>query len=70
MSPTSNAHVIRVTKARRMGWVGNVAPMVEKVDTYRALVVRPKGRRPLGRSRHRWEDNSKIVLLEIGWEGE
>jgi hypothetical protein len=44
--------------------------MVEKVGTYRVLVLNPKGRRSLGRSRHRWEDNSKIVLLEIGWEGE
>jgi hypothetical protein len=59
-----------MTKARRMGCVGNVAPVVEKVGTYRALVLNPKGRRPLGRSRHRWEDNSKTVLLEIRWEGE
>ena len=70
MSPTSNAHVIRVTKARRMGWVGNVAAIVEKVGTYRAFVVKPKGRRPPGRSRHRWEDNCKTDLLEVGWEGE
>jgi hypothetical protein len=49
-------------KARKMGWVGDVAPMLEKVGTYRAFVVKPKGRRPLGRSRRRWEDNSKIVF--------
>jgi len=44
--------------------------MMEKVGTYRAFVVKPKGRRPLGRSRHRWEDNSKTDLLEIGWRRE
>jgi hypothetical protein len=27
----------------------------------------PAGKRPLGRLRHRWENNSKMVLREIGW---
>jgi hypothetical protein len=31
------------------------------------LVGRPEGRRPLGRPRHRWEDNIKIDLEEVGW---
>jgi hypothetical protein len=31
------------------------------------LVGRPEGRRPLGRSRRRWEDNIKIDLREIGF---
>jgi hypothetical protein len=48
----------------------HVAPMGEKVGTYRAFVVKTDGRRPLGRSKHRWDNNSKICLLEIGWEGE
>jgi hypothetical protein len=29
--------------------------------------VRPEGRRPLGRPRHRWEDNIKMDLEEVGW---
>jgi hypothetical protein len=33
---------------------------------YRVLVRRPKGMRPLGRPRHRWEDNIKMGLQEIG----
>jgi hypothetical protein len=28
-----------------------------------------KGKRPLGRSRHRWEDNIKMDHKEIGCEG-
>jgi hypothetical protein len=36
---------------------------------YRVLVERSGGKRPLGRSRHRWEDNIKIDLREIGIEG-
>jgi hypothetical protein len=30
---------------------------------------KPKGKRPLGRPRHRWVDNIKMDLLEIGWGG-
>jgi hypothetical protein len=33
------------------------------------LVGRPKGRRPLGRPRRRWEDNIKMDLQEVGWGG-
>jgi hypothetical protein len=29
----------------------------------------PEGRRPLGRPRHRWEDNMKMDLQEVGWGG-
>jgi hypothetical protein len=36
---------------------------------YRVLVVRPEGKRPLGRSRRRWKDNIKIGLREIGIDG-
>jgi hypothetical protein len=42
--------------------------MGEKRGTYRILVRRPEGRRPLGRPRHRWEDNIKTDLREVGWE--
>jgi hypothetical protein len=33
---------------------------------YRVLVGRPEGKRPLGRHRHRWADNIKMDLREIG----
>jgi hypothetical protein len=36
---------------------------------YRDLVGKPEGRRPLGRPRLRWEDNIKMDLREVGWEG-
>jgi hypothetical protein len=36
---------------------------------YRVLVGRPKGKKPLGRPRHRWEDNIKMDLKEIGIDG-
>jgi hypothetical protein len=30
-------------------------------------VEKPEGRRPLGRLRHRWEDNIKMNVGEVGW---
>jgi hypothetical protein len=41
----------------------------EKRNAYRILVGKPEGKRPLGRPRHRWEDNIKMDLREIGWGG-
>ena len=28
---------------------------------------KPEGKRPLGTHRHRWEDNIKMDLQEVGW---
>jgi hypothetical protein len=39
------------------------------MNSYRALVGNPEEKRSLGRSRHRWENNIKIDLREIGWGG-
>jgi len=36
---------------------------------YRVLVKNPDGKRPLGRPRHRWEDNIKMDLQEVGCRG-
>jgi hypothetical protein len=38
----------------------------KKRNSYRVLVGNPEGKRPLGRPRHRWEDNIKMVLREMG----
>jgi hypothetical protein len=43
--------------------------MREGRGVYRVLVGRPKGKRPLGRPRHRWEDNIKMDFREIGIDG-
>jgi hypothetical protein len=59
-------NIVRVIKSRRMRWAGHVACMGEGRGVYRVLVGRPEGKRPLGRPRHRWEDNIKLDLREIG----
>jgi hypothetical protein len=56
---------IRVIKSR-MRWVGHMACMGEGSGVYRVLVGRTKGKRPLGRRKHRWEDNVKTDLRKIG----
>jgi hypothetical protein len=33
------------------------------------LARKPEDKRPVGRHRHKWEDNIKIDLWEVGWEG-
>ena len=35
----------------------------------KVLVGKPEGKRPLGRCKGRWEDNIKMDLQEVDWEG-
>jgi hypothetical protein len=68
----SSPNIIRVIKSRRMRWAGHVACMGDERGAYRILVGRPEGRRPLGRSRRRWEDNIKMIFKkwdERAWTG-
>jgi hypothetical protein len=37
-------------------------------SAYSILAGKPEGRRPLRRNRRKWEDNTKINLLELGLE--
>ena len=48
-----------------MRWAGHVARMGEGRGVYGVLVGKPEGKRPLGRPRHRWEDNIKMYLQEV-----
>jgi len=43
--------------------------MGESRGLYRVLVGKPEVKRPLGRPRHRWEDNIKMDLQKVGCEG-
>jgi hypothetical protein len=63
----SSPSIIRMTKSRRIRWTGHVAQMGEKRNAYRVLMGKPEGKMPPGRPRHRWVDNIKIYLREIGW---
>jgi hypothetical protein len=60
---------------RRMGWAGHVAHMGEGRGVCRVLMGKPEGKRPLGRPRRRWEDNSGWIFKKwdvgvrtgLGW---
>jgi hypothetical protein len=39
----------------------------ESIGTYSVLVEKPKRRRLLGRPRHRWENNIKMDVRDVGW---
>ena len=54
-------------KSRRMRWAGHMACMGERGGSDRVLEGKPNGKRPLGRPRHRWEDNIKMDIQEVGW---
>jgi hypothetical protein len=61
----SSPDIIRQVKSGRMRWAGHVARMGEERKVYKVLVVKPEGRRPLGRPRRRWEDGIRMDLREI-----
>jgi hypothetical protein len=56
-------------KSRRMGRARHVASIWEKRNAYRILEGKPEGKRQLERPRHRWVNNIKKDLREIGWCG-
>jgi hypothetical protein len=63
---TTSPSIVRIIKSKRLRWAGHVARMREKRNAYRILVGNPEGKRPLGRTRHRWVENIKMDLGEIG----
>ncbi|KAJ4449920.1 hypothetical protein ANN_01327 [Periplaneta americana] len=61
--------VIRNIKSRRLRWAGHVTCMGESRNAYRVLFGRPEGKRPLGKPKRMWEDNIKMDLREVGYDG-
>ena len=58
--------MMMMIKSRRMRWAWHVLHMGEERGVYRVLVGKPERRRPLGRPRHRWVDNIRMDLQELG----
>jgi hypothetical protein len=52
-----------------MGWTGHVTQIGKNRNSYRILVGKPEGKRPLGRRRRRCVDNIKMYFREIGRGG-
>jgi len=51
-----------------MRWAGHVARVGESRCVYWVLMGKLERKSPLGRTWHRWEDNIKIDLIEMGCE--
>jgi hypothetical protein len=52
-----------------MKWAGHVARVGETRNIRKILVGKPGAKAPLERRTRRWEDNIRMDLREIGWEG-
>jgi hypothetical protein len=63
----SSPNIIRQIKSKIMRWAKHVARMEKDREVYKVLMGRPEVKRPLGRSRRRWEDGNRMDLREIGW---
>jgi hypothetical protein len=62
----SSPNIIRHIKSRGIKLAGHVARMGEERKVYKVLVGKPKGKRPLGRPRRRWENR---ITMEGDWLG-
>ena len=58
-------NIVRVIKSRINRWARHVARMGVRRGVQRVLVGKPKGKKPLGRPRRRWEYNIKMDLQEV-----
>jgi len=63
----SSPNIVRVIKKIKKNEMGGACSAYgEGRGVCRVLVGKPEGRRPLGRPRHRWEDNIRMDLREVG----
>jgi hypothetical protein len=60
----SSLNIIWMFKSR-MRWAGNIERMREMRNAYEILVGKSEGKRQLGSSGRRWEDNIKMDLRKI-----
>jgi len=58
-----------VIKSREIRWAGWVTCMGDLSNACTVLVRKHEGKRPFRRPRYGWEDNIRMDLREIGWEG-
>ena len=65
----SSPNFLRVIKSRRMIWAEHLACMGERRGVDRVLVGKPEGKRPLRRTRCKWDNNIKMALLEVEFGG-
>jgi hypothetical protein len=58
----ASPNITGMIKSRRIRWSVHVACMGEMRNAYSISVEKPERKRPLGRPRHKWEENMKWIL--------
>ena len=61
----SSPYIIRNLKSRRLRWARHVARIKESRNA-QSFSGRPEGKRPLGRTIRRWEDDIKMNFKVVG----
>jgi hypothetical protein len=56
-------------KSRRMKLAGHVARMGDRKGAYMVLGEETRGKDPLGKLIHKWEDNIKMNFQDVRWGG-
>jgi len=64
----ASPNIIRMINLRMMRGARHVARMGE-INAYKIFVGKPEGKILLKRPRRRWQDNIRMDLREIRWEG-
>ena len=60
-----SSNIVRVIKSRKLRWTGHVARMEEGRSAFKILTGKATGKRPLEKTRRRWEDNIRMDLEEM-----
>jgi hypothetical protein len=64
----SSSNIIWMIKLKGTRWAGQVVRIEKMRNSYKILVQKAEGKKPLGRSRRIWGDNIKMDLKGIGLE--
>ena len=59
-------NLVRAIKTRRLRWACQIAGKGEGGGAFKILMAKPTGKKPVQRSKGRWEDNICMDLTEIG----
>ena len=62
----SDPKIVRMIKFLKLIWTSHVARMEEGISSFKMLIGKPTGKRPLGRPRRKWEDSISMDLKEKG----
>jgi hypothetical protein len=62
-------NIVQVIKLRRMRWAGHVVYMGGGRRGICRVLLKPEGKKSVGRPRHRVENDFKLYLQEVGCGG-